>query len=85
MQTIVGIEEYDRITLRLGQPGITGRRQPPIGLPNTAYLGIPGGDSGGVVRRTIVDDDDFLKWASLMQCTLDRLGQEMTVVVACDD
>ena len=40
-----------------------------------------GQDGGGVILRTVIDDDDLVRRVSLVQDALDRLGDERRAVI----
>ena len=83
-ETVVGIEKHQAIADAVPQSSVAGGGQPLVFLPEIAHSGVAGNDRSGVVSRAVVHHHNLEVRIGLGQYALDRLSQEMSLVVARD-
>lgn len=87
-QQIVGVKKNQKISLCRAYAGVTRFGEPLVFLMNiTNGRTQPLGHDGGVVRRTIVHDNNFhcQLAAFLTKNAVNRFRQKMPIVIARDD
>jgi hypothetical protein len=83
-KAVVGIEKYKALADTVPQSGVACGGQPLVFLPEIVHAGVTSYDRGGVVSRAIVHNHNLKVGIGLGQYALDRLPQEMGLLVARD-
>src|ERR1041385_757368 len=84
-EMIVGIEEDKKIPVTLSNAAIARRCLTLVPLLHIPHFGIAPDDLGGIIGRTIIDDDDFMAAVGLSEHAFDGLGEISRMVVGRDD
>ena len=84
-QNVVRVEKYDDVALGRSEAGIQCRCLPAIALVDRLKLRAVALDNeAGIVRRTIINHDDFHARVFLTKRTFDRRRQVGSVIVIVD-
>jgi hypothetical protein len=84
-KAIICIEEYQKLSSAFCDSGVPRSCRPLIHLMTIVNLGVPFCHLTGVVRRSVVDHKNLNLTVTLAEHTLQRLGQEVSLVVTGDD
>src|SRR5439155_21357769 len=83
---VIGVEKADVLASREADPGVAGRRESTVLLPEGADpVAVRGQDPRRLVRRSVIDDDHLDGFIPLGQRAIDRLPDEECAVPSGDD